>query len=85
MRPTTTYKTEKLKARIVEKFGTQKAFADAVGMYESTLSRYLSSGKDWKGSLLIKAVEVLEIPADQIEAYFFEPVVAKRKQKEATK
>lgn len=79
------YKTEKLQKRIVEKFGTQKAFCEAVGMYESTLSRYLSSGKDWKGSLLIKAVEVLEIPADQIEAYFFEPVVAKRKQKEATK
>ena len=79
------YKTEKLQTRIVEKFGTQKAFCEAVGMYESTLSRYLSSGKDWKGSLLIKAVEVLEIPADQIEAYFFEPVVAKRKQKEATK
>lgn len=79
------YQTEKLQKRIVEKFGTQKAFCEAVGMYESTLSRYLSSGKDWKGSLLIKAVEVLEIPADQIEAYFFEPVVAKRKQKEATK
>lgn len=76
------YQTEKLQKRIVEKYGTQKAFCEAVGMYESTLSRYLSSGKDWKGSLLIKAVEVLEIPADQIEAYFFEPAVSKLKPKE---
>ena len=71
------YKTEKLQKRIEEKFGTQKAFADAVGMDKSTLSRYLSQGKDWKGSLLIKAVDVLDIPADEIGAYFFEPAVVK--------
>lgn len=71
------YKTERLQARIVEKFGTQKAFADAIGMEKSTLSRYLSQGKDWKGSLMIKAVEVLEIPVDEIDAYFFEPAVVK--------
>ena len=82
MRPTTTYKTEKLKARIVEKFGTQKAFADAVGMYESTLSRYLATGKDWKGSKLIKACELLEIPAHEVDVYFFEPAVSKGKRKE---
>ena len=82
MKKTTTYKTEKLKARIVEKFGTQKAFCEAVGMYESTLSRYLSSGKDWKGSKLIKACELLEIPASEVDAYFFEPAVSKRKRDE---
>ena len=71
------YKTEKLQTRIVERFGTQKAFADAIGMEKSTLSRYLSQGKDWKGSLLIKAVEVLEIPTNEIDSYFFEPAVVK--------
>lgn len=71
------YKTEKLQARIAEKYGTQKAFAEAIGMEKSTLSRYLSQGKDWKGSLLIKAVQSLEIPANEIDAYFFEPAVVK--------
>ena len=77
------YKTEKLQTRIVEKFGTQKAFADAVGMDKSTLSRYLSEGKDWKGSLLIKAVEVLEIPSGEIDSYFFEPAVVKSQPRKA--
>lgn len=78
------YKTEKLKARIVEKFGDQKSFAEALGMTESMLSRLLNEGKDWKGSMLMKAVELLEIPATQVDSYFFEPAVSKEKQKEGT-
>ena len=76
------YKTEKLKARIVEKFGDQKSFAEALGMTESMLSRLLNEGKDWKGSMLMKAVELLEIPATQVDSYFFEPAVSKEKLKE---
>ena len=78
------YKTEKLKARIVEKFGDQKSFAEALGMTESMLSRLLNEGKDWKGSMLMKAVELLEIPATQVDSYFFEPAVSKEKLKEPT-
>lgn len=74
-----TYKTDKLKARIVEKYGDQKTFAEALGMTESMLSRLLNEGKDWKGSMLMKAVDLLEIPATQVDSYFFEPAVAKRK------
>lgn len=77
-----TYKTDKLKARIVEKFGDQKTFAEALGMTESMLSRLLNEGKDWKGSMLMKAVDLLEIPSTQVDAYFFEPKVSKEKQKE---
>ena len=75
-----TYKTEKLKARIIEKFGNQKAFAEALGMTEASISRLLTSGKDWKGSMLMRAIELLEIPATQIDSYFFEPAVSKEKQ-----
>lgn len=69
------YKTDKLQARIAEKFGTQSAFAEAIGMDKTTLSKLISEGRDWKGSMLMKAVEVLDIPADEIEAYFFAPAV----------
>lgn len=69
------YKTDKLQARITEKFGTQSAFAEAIGMDKTTLSKLISEGRDWKGSMLMKAVEVLDIPADEIEAYFFAPAV----------
>ena len=69
------YKTDKLEARIVEKFGTQKAFAQAIGASRSAVCRYIKEGRDWRGSTLIKAIRVLEIPEDEIEAYFFEPRV----------
>ena len=73
------YKTDKLKARIVEKYGDQKSFAEALGITESSLSRILNEGRDWKGSVLMKAIELLEIPAVQVDSYFFEIDVSKRK------
>ena len=70
-----TYKTDKLQARIEEKFGTQAAFAEAIGMEKSTLSKLLSEGRDWKGSKLMLAVNALEIPNNEIDAYFFQKAV----------
>lgn len=70
------FNTERLKARIVEKYGDQKSFAEALGTSESTISRYLSEGRDWKGSLIIKAIRLLDIPDDEVNTYFFEPKVA---------
>ena len=71
------YETNKLKARIIEKYGDQKHFAEAIGMQESTLSRLLSDGKEWKGSMMMKAIDLLEIPSTQVDSYFFEPMVVK--------
>lgn len=76
------YKTDKLKARIIEKFGDQKHFAEAMGINESTLSRILSTGREWKGSMMMKAIELLEIPAVQVDSYFFESEVVKTQPKE---
>lgn len=76
------FKTEKLKARIIEKYGDQRTFAKALGMTEPTLSRLLNEGRDWRGSMLMKAVELLEIPAVQVDSYFFEPAVSKEQPKE---
>ena len=77
-----TYQTTKLKARILEKYGNQKNFAEALQMDESTLSRYLA-GREWKASAMIKAAELLEIPAEQVGVYFFETKVSKDKPKAA--
>jgi len=70
-----TYKTDRLQARIIEVFGTQTAFAEAIGMDKTTLSKILREGRDWRGSMLMKAVVALNIPKDDIDAYFFEPAV----------
>lgn len=78
------FKTDKLRDRIIERFGTQKAFAEAIGIPNSTLSRYLNVGRNWRGETLIKAVRLLDIPDDEIDGYFFEPRVAKREPKKVT-
>lgn len=76
------YKTDKLKARIIEKFGDQKHFAEAMGMNESTISRILSTGREWKGSMMMRAIRLLEIPDELIDSYFFESKVVKRQPRE---
>ena len=74
---------EKLKARIDEMFSTRAAFAEAIGVDPSILSRMLSSG-NWKADRIAKAVDVLKIPATEIPAYFF-PSVVVNKTTEGTK
>ena len=63
----------KLTGRIIEKFGTRKAFAKAIVMSENALSQKLS-GKIAITTNDIKKwckPEFLDIPCDQIGAYFF--------------
>ena len=68
---------EKLKARIDEMYSTRAAFAEAIGVDPSILSRMLSSG-NWKADRIAKAVEVLKIPATEIPAYFFPSTVVNK-------
>ena len=72
---------EKLKARIDEMFPTRAAFADAIGIHPSALSRMLESG-NWRADRIEKAVKVLKIPAREIPSYFFSSSVALNAPKE---
>lgn len=65
------YNTDKLKAEIIEKFGTIKAFAEAAKLEPSTVSRLLQRG-DWKASQMKAALEALGLPLSACEAYFFD-------------
>lgn len=69
------YQTKKLQDKITEKFGSQAAFAKAMGMDRTTLCKLISEGREWKASSMMKAVELLEIPMTEITAYFFTPAV----------
>lgn len=63
----------KLIGRIIEKFGTRTAFADAMGLKLEALSRRLSNKARWQTEEYIKASELLDIPPEEIYAYFFTP------------
>ena len=69
----TKYDYRKLLGRIIEKFGTQKAFAKACGFSENTISKKLSGGMaitmnditNWSSP------ELLDIPTEKFTEYFF--------------
>lgn len=63
----------KLIGRIIEKFGSRKAFAKACGFSENTISKKLSG----KMAITTNDIhnwcepELLDIPVDEIPDYFF--------------
>lgn len=61
----------KLKGKIKEYFGTNKAFAQAMGMDLSSLSMKLNNKSPWKREEIEKACELLHIPIEEVYLYFF--------------
>lgn len=67
----------KLQGRIREVFGTQALFAEAVGLSAVSVSKKLNNGVEFSQREIMKSVEVLGIPSDEIPAYFFTTEVQK--------
>lgn len=65
------YKYQKLKARIIEKFGTQGNFARALDTSEITISKKICDKVPFTHNDIVKWCELLEIDQDDIGAYFF--------------
>lgn len=61
----------KLKGRIIEKFGSRKAFGEAMGLRAEQLSRRLSSQTPWTPQETLRAVDLLGIDPLEISDYFF--------------
>ena len=65
------FETSKLRGRIVEKFGTLKAFAKAVHNSESFISQYMNGKKILDQKMIDRWANALEIPANEYDEYFF--------------
>lgn len=61
----------KLKGRIVEKFGSQAKFAEAMDWSERTLSLKINGKIPWKQTDICKAIELLQLSETDIQIYFF--------------
>lgn len=61
----------KLRGRIVEKFGSQSAFAAKLEWREALLSAKLNNKSKWEFSDVMKVCELLEIPVNEAHIYFF--------------
>lgn len=61
----------KLRGKIVEKFHTQAAFAEAMDMNKATLSGKLNNRSQWTADEITRACELLGIPLGEAHQYFF--------------
>lgn len=61
----------KLKGKIKEVFGTQSAFAKAMGLSSVSLSSKLNNLTQFTQVEINRACELLSIPAEFIPVYFF--------------
>lgn len=62
---------QKLKAKIMEKFKTQAAFAEAMGMSLTALNQRLNGAVEWKTPEMVKACALLEVELSEAWEYFF--------------
>lgn len=69
------FDTNKLRARIVERFGTCRAFCQAIGYKKGILSTRLTGAHPFRADEIRLFCEVLEIPDEEVVAYFFTPKV----------
>ena len=60
-----------LREKFGEVFGTQQAFADAMGMDKATLSSKLNSKTDFTLSEMETACNLLGLSTEKIPEYFF--------------
>lgn len=64
----------KLRGRIVEKYGTIGAFSEAVGLSRFKVGKYLDGTRSPHVDTAIKIAEKLDIPMDQITIFFTQEV-----------
>ena len=67
----TQYEYRKLIGRIIEKYGTRKSFAEAVGISENSMSMKLNGKTDFSRDEIARWAELLDIAVTDIGNYFF--------------
>lgn len=65
------YDYSKLRGKIVEKFGTQQAFALTMKWSERTLSLKINGKRFWNQADIEQASQLLEIQTEEVADYFF--------------
>lgn len=61
-----------LKAKMIEKYGSQNRFAEAFGTSENTMSRKMQSKTPFSRDDIVKICDMLNIPKDQVGYYFLQ-------------
>ena len=67
-----TFTYNKLRGRIVEKYGTHERFSKALGISKNSLSLKINVKTGFSQGDIIKWSELLDIEVDEIGEYFFD-------------
>lgn len=70
-------KYSKLRGRITEKFGSQRAFASAIGVSEQTVVKKLNMRGFFSREDIIKWCDALSINTDEVGSFFFAEELSK--------
>ena len=65
------YDYNKLKGKIKEKYGTQEAFAKALGIGFSTLNLKLNNKAEWTQDEMKSSLQLLGENLNSVNSYFF--------------
>lgn len=71
---------DKLKGKIKEVFGTQEAFATALGIGRTSLYSKLNNNTEFTQTEMLKSMELLHLEKSEVDSYFFTPKVQKSEQ-----
>lgn len=69
------YKYDKLIGKIIEVFGSRKAFAEAMHLSTASLSKKLNNRRFFDQREISRACELLGIAEDEVCEYFFTLIV----------
>ena len=67
----TVFDYSRLKGRIIEMFGSQKAFAKELGVTEGTLSMKMSCHTYFMQNEIYRISDILKISPESLSTYFF--------------
>lgn len=65
------FEYRKLRGKIREKFSTETAFAEVLGITKTGLSKKLNCASGFSQNDILKWCELLDIEIDEIPVYFF--------------
>ena len=65
------YKYNKLRGRIIEKYGTQEKFAEAIGLSTNSMSKKMTGKSGFSQEDIESCSEKLEIAQAEYGEYFF--------------
>lgn len=65
------YTYDKLRGRIIEKYGSQEKFAEVIGMSSTSMSKKMKGKTGFSQKDIIKWSELLNISKEEFSEYFF--------------